>query len=126
MVNIVGMLKCNRCGKSFSVRSMIADASGKGLICQKCYELVSKVRTDADKLVQKKFMSVEKAAKKAKTKSAKEAVERIKKGKEYVCKACNYHFISALPVKKCPYCSEENRLIIMEELTKEIDDILNG
>lgn len=125
MVNTAGMLKCNRCGKSFHVRSMVADASGKGLICQKCFDLVSKVRTDADRLIQKKFMSVEQGVK-ARTKASKETAQRIQQGKEYVCKACNYHFISALPVKKCPYCGEENRLTIMEELTKEIDDILKG
>ncbi|OYT41830.1 hypothetical protein B6U80_00245 [Candidatus Pacearchaeota archaeon ex4484_26] len=125
MVNTAGMLKCNRCGKSFHVRSMIADPSGKGLICQKCYELVSKVRTDADKLIQRKVVAAEQSIK-AKKKAIRETAERIKQGKEYVCKACNYHFISALPVKKCPYCGREGTLKVMENLTKEIDDILKG
>ncbi|MBU2496612.1 MAG: hypothetical protein KJ767_00955 [Nanoarchaeota archaeon] len=126
MVNSVGLIKCNRCGKSFSLRSMMADSSGRGLICQQCYELVSQVRTDADKLIQKKLMSAELASKKARTKTERDAFRRIREGKEYVCKMCNYKFISTLPIKKCPYCSYEGSLIVMEELTKEIDDILKG
>lgn len=116
-------IKCNRCGKEFPLRSMMAESSGKGLVCQNCFDVISKVRTDADKLIQKKFQTVDQITK-GSSKEEKEAAERIKQGKEYVCKSCNYKFITNLVPKRCPYCSEQDRLIIVEELTKEIDDIL--
>ena len=115
-------LKCNRCGKSYSVRSMLADVSGKGLVCQNCFELITKVRKDADKLIQRRLISAENV--KAKKGKEVDRARRIKEGKEYVCKACNYRFISSLLIKKCPYCSEENKLTVMEQVVTEIDDLM--
>lgn len=110
----VAVMQCNRCGKSYPIRSMLADSSGKGLICQKCYEVISQVRSDADKLVKKKI--------------SPEIIQRgfrKREGKEYICRLCNYRFISQSKVKRCPYCGEQEGLMVMEELTKEIDDLLN-
>ena len=118
-------MQCNRCGKEFSIRIMLADISGKGLICQNCFGMVSQVRRDADKLMQKKFTEAEKVGKRAKSKE-KEFAKRIKEGKEYVCKSCNYRFISAIEPKGCPYCSEMGKLIVIEKVVKEIDDIMKG
>jgi len=112
-------LKCNRCGKNYSVRSMLADVSGKGLVCQNCYDLITKVRTDADKLIQRRLTSAEET----KSKKEQEVTRRVREGKEYVCKGCNYRFLSSLQVKRCPYCSEESRLMVMEDVVKEIDDL---
>jgi len=100
------LLNCNRCGKSYSVRSMLADVSGKGLVCQNCFELITNVRKDADKLIQKRITSAENV--KAKKGKEVERARSIKEGKEYVCQACNYRFISSLPVneeKDWVFCS---------------------
>jgi len=113
------MLKCNRCGKNYSVRSMLADVSGKGLVCQACYDLITKVRTDADKLIQRRLISTEEG----KSKKEQESARRVRDGKEYVCKGCNYRFLSSLQVKMCPYCGEMGRLMVMEDVVKEIDDL---
>jgi len=116
------LLKCNRCGKGYSVRSMFADVSGKGLVCHNCFQLIKNVRTDADKLIQRRITSAESV--KAKKGKEVERARRIKEGKEYVCRACNYRFISSLLVKKCPYCSEENKLTVVEQVVSEIDDLM--
>ena len=68
------MLKCNRCGKSYSIRGMLADVSGKGLVCQGCYDLITKVRTDANELIQRRLISAEEA----KSKKEQETARRVR------------------------------------------------
>lgn len=114
------LLKCNRCGKEFPVRSLLAESSGKGLVCQNCFGIISKTRSDADMLIQKKFITTEKV----KVSGKKKEIKKIREGKEYFCKGCNYKFISSFSPKKCPYCGEDDKLTVLEEVVKEVEEII--
>ncbi len=116
-------VKCNRCGKAYAIRSMTQDLSGKGLVCEECFQIINKVRADADRLIERKIMNVERST--GEKRSAEHA-RLQREGKEYMCRNCNYKFFTALEVRRCPYCSDENRLTSMNDLVKEIDDIIRS
>ena len=116
-------VRCNRCGKAYPIRSMSSDLSGKGLVCEECFQIINKVRADADRLIERKIMSAERSTGE---KRGAEHARKMRDGKEYMCRNCNYKFYTTLPVKRCPYCSDENRLTSMNDLVKEIDDIIRS
>ncbi len=115
----MSLIPCQRCGKSYPIRTLQMDSGGKGLICQSCFEVITKVHAQTDKIHREKLERMKNLVVTRK--------EQFKGGHQYGCRRCKYKFVSMDPkIKKCPYCSEEGYLYRMDEAIKEVDDILSG
>ncbi len=88
------MMKCYKCGHSYTVDEMRYGPDGKTLMCINCIE---RRHVEPIRVVEHKKELPKKAAK------SKEGM-RI-----YRCTSCNYKFSRAahLNITRCPYCSKQ-------------------